>query len=210
MERQTLIRVSIYESSKRMLDFLISLIALIILSPLLIIVTCIIKIAEPKHPVFFSQIRLGKNKKPFKIYKFRTMNVDAESQIKSLMEKNEIKGAMFKMKEDPRVTKIGAFLRKTSIDEFPQLFNVLKGDMAIVGPRPPLPREVAEYTSYELKRLAVTPGCTGVWQVSGRNELDFNEMVELDLHYIEDRSILMDIKIMIKTVFVIVGEKNGY
>lgn len=195
MEYPKLMRASIYDSLKKTLDFFISLSALIILSPLLLAVMCIIKIAEPKSPVFFSQVRLGKNKKPFKIYKFRTMSVDAESQIKNLMQKNEIKGPMFKIKKDPRVTKIGAFLRKTSIDEFPQ---------------PPLPREVAEYNAYELKRLAVTPGCTGLWQVSGRNGLNFNEMVELDLHYIENRSILMDITIMIKTIFVIVGEKNGY
>lgn len=210
MEHQTLIKASLYDILKRILDEIISIAALLALLPLFLIVMIAIKTTEKQGPIFFSQVRLGKNKKPFKIYKFRTMYVDAEDQINNLLEKNEVKGAMFKMKNDPRVTKIGSFLRKTSIDEFPQLFNVLKGDMAIVGPRPPLPREVAEYNSYELKRLTVTPGCTGLWQVSGRNELDFKEMVELDLIYIQNRSLLTDIKIMAKTIFVIIGEKNGY
>ncbi|MSD83871.1 sugar transferase [Lactobacillus curvatus] len=210
MEHQTLADITLYDMIKRLLDITSSMLALFVLSPLFIIVMMMIKMSEPQAPIFFSQVRLGKNKKPFKIYKFRTMRVGAEKQINSLLEKNEVEGAMFKMKNDPRVTKVGAFLRKTSIDEFPQLFNVLKGDMALVGPRPPLPREVAKYNSYELQRLTITPGCTGLWQVSGRNELDFKEMVELDLHYIQIRSLMTDIKIMIKTIFVIVGEKNGY
>lgn len=132
-----------------------------------------------------------------------------------LLDKNEIQGAMFKMKEDPQVTKIGRFIRKTSIDEFPQLFNVLKGDMSLVGPRPPLEREVAMYTSYDRQRLLVTPGCTGLWQVSGRSSLSFKQMVELDLYYIQHRSILFDIKILIKTVVYIFkslffGSKDAY
>jgi lipopolysaccharide/colanic/teichoic acid biosynthesis glycosyltransferase len=117
---------------------------------------------------------------------------------------------MFKMKDDPRITKIGKFIRKTSIDELPQLFNVLKGDMSLVGPRPPLPREVAEYSEYDTQRLLVTPGCTGLWQVSGRNSLGFEEMVELDLQYIRERSFLFDIKIILKTVLVLFGSKDAF
>lgn len=138
------------------------------------------------------------------------MHVDAEARLEELTQFNEIEGAMFKMKNDPRVTKIGRFLRKTSIDEFPQLINVLKGEMTLVGPRPPLPKELAEYSEYNKKRLTVVPGCTGLWQVSGRNKLNFNEMVELDLTYIKEMSLMLDLKILLKTVFIIVGQKNGY
>ena len=123
------------------------------------------------------------------------MVTDAEEKLKELLQYNEVSGAMFKMKEDPRITKIGKFIRKTSIDELPQLWNVLKGDMSLVGPRPPLPREVEEYSSYDKQRLLVTPGCTGLWQVSGRNSLGFEEMVELDLKYIANRNIFFDIKV---------------
>lgn len=144
------------------------------------------------------------------MYKFRSMVSNAEELLGGLLHQNEISGAMFKMKEDPRITRIGRFIRKTSIDELPQLFNVLKGDMSLVGPRPPLPREVEEYTDYDKLRLTVTPGCTGLWQVSGRNELSFAEMVQLDLTYIEQRSPLLDTKILIKTLKVMVGSKDAF
>jgi lipopolysaccharide/colanic/teichoic acid biosynthesis glycosyltransferase len=160
--------------------------------------------------VFFSQTRVGKNGKEFKMYKFRSMVSDAEERLNDLLKYNETTGAMFKMKNDPRVTKVGRFIRKTSIDELPQLWNVLKGDMSLVGPRPPLPREVEQYTEYDKQRLLVTPGCTGLWQISGRSNVGFKEMVELDLQYIRNRSILLDLKIIFKTVLVLFGSKDAF
>jgi lipopolysaccharide/colanic/teichoic acid biosynthesis glycosyltransferase len=135
---------------------------------------------------------------------------NAEDKLQDLLKSNEVSGAMFKMKDDPRITKVGKFIRKTSIDELPQLLNVLNGDMSLVGPRPPLPREVAEYTNYDKQRLLVTPGCTGLWQVSGRNSIGFEEMVELDLQYINNRNLLVDTKIILKTVLVLFGSKDAY
>lgn len=210
MEHKFILKASLYGGFKRLLDSTLALAALLVLAPLFVIIMLILKVTDIKAPIFFSQTRLGKDAQPFTIYKFRTMHINAEQQIEQLLAHNEVKGAMFKMKRDPRVTKVGAFLRATSIDEFPQLINVLKGEMALVGPRPPLPREVAIYSPYELKRLTVTPGCTGLWQVSGRNELDFSQMVELDLQYIRERSLALDIKILMKTVAIIIGERNGY
>ena len=144
------------------------------------------------------------------MYKFRSMYVDAEERLSNLLEHNEVSGAMFKMKEDPRVTKIGACIRKCSIDELPQLFNVLMGDMSLVGPRPALIREVAEYTSYDKQRLLVTPGISGLWQVSGRSRLTFAQMVALDLEYVTTRSYWMDIKILFKTVIVVCKGDGAY
>jgi lipopolysaccharide/colanic/teichoic acid biosynthesis glycosyltransferase len=144
------------------------------------------------------------------MYKFRSMVSNAEEKLKDLLAQNEIEGAMFKMKNDPRITKIGKFIRKTSIDELPQLINVLRGEMSLVGPRPPLVREVAEYTDYDKLRLTVKPGCTGLWQVSGRNELSFKEMVELDLKYIQNRSVLFDLRIIFKTFKVLLGAKDAF
>jgi len=169
----------------------------------------LIKVGEPEAPVFFKQLRVGKNGKEFYMYKFRSMCVDAENQLDGLLNQNDVDGAMFKMKNDPRVTRVGRFIRKTSLDEFPQLWNVLKGDMSLVGPRPPLLKEVNQYTSYDKQRLTVTPGCTGLWQISGRNGLSFDQMVELDLQYIENLSLMNDIKILLKTVRV-VFKGDGY
>lgn len=199
-----------YAATKRVSGSLLSILGLIILSPLLLIVCIAIKLEDPKGPILFKQVRVGKEERQFEIYKFRTMRADAEEMLEELLKYNEIEGAMFKMKDDPRITKIGKFLRKTSIDELPQLWNVVKGDMALVGPRPPLPREVAEYSAHDKKRLTVTPGCTGLWQVSGRNDLDFHQMVELDLQYIREASLLFDFKIMVKTVGVMLAPKNAY
>lgn len=199
-----------YLKIKSFLGKCVAAVSLILLSPLFLIVVLFLKASEPRAPVLFRQIRNGKDTKEFEIYKFRTMHVNAESRLEELIQFNEVEGAMFKMKNDPRVTKIGRFLRKTSIDEFPQLINVLKGEMTLVGPRPPLPKELAEYSEYDKKRLTVVPGCTGLWQVSGRNELNFDEMVELDLTYIKEMSLMLDLKILLKTVFIIVGPKNGY
>ncbi|MBC2370202.1 sugar transferase [Listeria booriae] len=199
-----------YTVIKRVYETLLAIAGLIILSPLLLVVCIAIKIEDPKGAIFFKQIRVGKEEREFEIFKFRTMRNDAEEKLAELLQYNEIEGAMFKMKDDPRITKVGKFLRKTSIDELPQLLNVVKGNMALVGPRPPLPREVENYTERDKKRLVVIPGCTGLWQVSGRNELDFYQMVELDLQYIKEASLLFDFKIMVKTVGVMVAPKNAY
>lgn len=200
----------IYRVFKRVFDFLASLFGLIILSPLFLIIAIAIKVEDPKGPVFYSQVRLGKKQSPFKMYKFRSMIVDADKRLKDLLDENEVDGAMFKMKEDPRVTKVGQFIRKYSIDELPQLVNVLLGNMSLVGPRPPLPREVAEYTEYDKQRLAVKPGCTGLWQVSGRNDVGFHEMVELDLKYINKRNVFFDLYVLFKTLAVFVKPNAAY
>ncbi|MGG3915946.1 sugar transferase [Rossellomorea vietnamensis] len=199
-----------YLSQKRFIDIIGASIGLCLLSGLFIIVAILIKIEDPKGPIFFTQKRVGKNGKEFNMYKFRSMVADAEERLLELLKLNETTGAMFKMKNDPRVTKIGRFIRKTSIDELPQLFNVLKGEMSLVGPRPPLIREVLEYTNYDKQRLLVTPGCTGLWQVSGRSNIGFNEMVELDLKYIRKRNTLFDMKIIFKTVLLLFGSKDAF
>lgn len=200
----------IYRLSKRIFDFVASLLGLIILSPLFLIIAIAIKIEDPKGPVFYSQIRLGKKQEAFKMYKFRSMVVDADKHLKDLLDENEVDGAMFKMKKDPRVTRVGQFIRKYSIDELPQLVNVLLGNMSLVGPRPPLPREVAEYTEYDKQRLAVKPGCTGLWQVSGRNDVGFHEMVALDLKYISKRNLGFDLYIMLRTFWVFIKPNGAY
>ncbi|AQY52458.1 sugar transferase [Paenilisteria weihenstephanensis] len=193
----------------RVLDVSIATLALIISAPVLLLIMLIIKLSDIKAPVFFKQSRIGKDQKPFYMYKFRSMVVDAEKQKASLLAQNEVAGCMFKMKEDPRITKIGKILRKTSLDEFPQLLNVLQGHMSVVGPRPPLPDEVADYTSYDKLRLLVKPGCTGLWQVSGRNNLSFKEMVELDLRYIKNRSLRFNFVILMKTWRELTGKGSG-
>lgn len=195
---------------KRCIDVVGAVAGLLMLLIVFIIVSLLIKLEDPKGSIFFSQKRVGKNGKEFNMYKFRSMVSDAEAKLAELLEQNETTGAMFKMKNDPRVTKIGKFIRKTSIDELPQLINVLKGDMSLVGPRPPIVREVNEYTGYQMQRLLVTPGCTGLWQVSGRSNIGFEEMVELDLTYITTRSLMADIKIIFRTVFMLFGSKNAF
>ncbi|MFS0661265.1 sugar transferase [Niallia alba] len=199
-----------YLVMKRAIDIIGSFCGLVVLSLLFVIIALLIKLEDPKGKVFFKQLRVGKDGKEFYMYKFRSMASDAEERLKELLVLNEVSGAMFKMKDDPRVTKIGKFIRKTSVDELPQLFNVLRGDMSLVGPRPPLPREVAEYSAYDKQRLLVTPGCTGLWQVSGRSNVGFEEMVELDMEYIKKRSFIYDIKIILKTICLLFGSKNAY
>ncbi|WP_201007484.1 sugar transferase [Paenibacillus glycanilyticus] len=199
-----------YLMIKRMMDLVGAACGILFLSPLLLVITLLIKLENPKAPVFFYQTRIGINEKKFRMYKFRSMVPNAEDLLKDLLHKNEIEGAMFKMKHDPRITTVGRFIRRTSIDELPQLWNVVRGEMSLVGPRPPLPREVAEYSSYDKLRLRVKPGCTGLWQVSGRNELSFKEMVELDLEYIEKRNVLFDLQIIAKTAKAMVGSDDAY
>ncbi|MDR7244603.1 lipopolysaccharide/colanic/teichoic acid biosynthesis glycosyltransferase [Priestia megaterium] len=199
-----------YYIGKRIIDISGALIGIILLSWLFLIIAIAIKVEDPKGPVFFLQKRIGKNEKEFHMFKFRSMVSDAEERLKDLLEKNETGSIMFKMKHDPRITKIGRFIRKTSLDELPQLWNVLKGEMSLVGPRPPIEREVEQYSAYDKQRLLVTPGCTGLWQVSGRSSIGFEEMVELDLQYIQKRTIGYDINIILKTVGVLFGSKDAY
>ncbi|MEH7004718.1 MULTISPECIES: sugar transferase [Priestia] len=200
-----------YLIMKRLMDVTCSILGLIFLSFVFVVIALIIKLEDPKGPVFFSQKRIGKNGKPFHMYKFRSMVTNAEEKLQELLKYNETTGAMFKMKNDPRITRVGRFIRKTSIDELPQLFNVLKGEMSLVGPRPPLQREVDDYTEYDMQRLLVTPGCTGLWQVSGRSNIGFKEMVELDLKYIETRNCKVDVKLVLKTVkIMIIPDKSAF
>lgn len=203
-------RDGLYLFIKRMMDICGALAGLIILSPLFILIPILIKLSDPEGPVFFKQIRIGENGKTFTIYKFRSMVHKAEDLLDHLLDKNETSGPIFKMKNDPRVTRVGRFLRKTSLDEFPQLVNVLKGEMSLVGPRPPLPREVEKYTDYDRQRLLIKPGCTGLWQVEGRSSVGFETMVKLDIEYINKRGILLDIKIILKTILVLFHSKDAY
>lgn len=191
----------LYWFVKRAQDIVLSSIALIVLSPLMLGIAIFVVLDDPKGGPIFSQSRCGRDGKVFQFYKFRTMCVDAEDKLSELLDENEMKGPAFKMKEDPRITRIGKFLRKTSLDELPQLVNVLRGEMTIVGPRPPVPREYALYNDYQKQRLYVTPGLTCYWQVQPhRNDLSFDEWVELDLQYIQDRNFLLDWKLIFKTV----------
>lgn len=194
---------------KRILDIIGSIVGLIITGIVFIFVGPAIWL-EDKGPIFFSQDRVGRNGRIFKCYKFRSMYTDAEEKKKELMKYNEMKGHMFKMKDDPRITKIGKFIRKTSIDELPQFWNVLKGDMSLVGTRPPTVSEVKEYENYHRRRISIKPGITGMWQVSGRNEIeDFEEVVKLDTWYIDNWSIWLDIKLLLKTVWVVFAKKGS-
>ena len=209
IESESSMEFSLYEVIKRLIDIVFSFIGVIVLSPLFIIIAIIIKITS-KGPVFFSQKRVGRDGKEFKMYKFRSMVVNAEELKEKLAAQNEMSGPMFKMKDDPRVTKVGKFIRKTSIDELPQLWNVLKGDMSLVGPRPSLPKEVAQFEDWMNKRLEVKPGLTCYWQVSGRNNIDFKDWMKLDIKYVAERSTWIDIKLIFKTVGVLFGDKNAH
>ena len=198
-----------YEICKRGIDIIGAGSGLLLLSPVIAIVSCAVKFTS-KGPIFFSQKRVGKNGQLFDMYKFRSMVVNAEELKEKLKHKNEMSGPMFKMKDDPRVTKVGKFIRKTSLDELPQLWNVLKGDMSLVGPRPSLPKEVEQFDSWMFKRLTVRPGLTCYWQVSGRNNIDFEDWMKLDVKYVEERNLWIDIKLIFKTVGVLFGDKNAH
>ena len=188
--------------AKRTMDVVASGLGLLVLSPLLLTVAALIKITDP-GPVFFIQERSGLHGRPFPMFKFRTMVVDAEKRLAELQAKNEMSGPVFKMKHDPRITPIGRFLRKTSIDELPQLWNVFKGDMSLVGPRPPIPAEVARYVRWQRRRLSMKPGITCIWQVSGRNNIDFDTWMRLDLQYIDNWSLGLDVRLLLQTVPVV-------
>ncbi len=198
-----------YRVAKRLFDIMFSLLVLVLLSWVYAAVAIAIK-RDSEGPVFFKQERVGKDGKTFKMYKFRSMYVDAEERLKDLQDLNEKDGPVFKIKDDPRITRVGHFIRKTSIDELPQFINVLKGDMSIVGPRPALPREVRQYTPYQRQRLLVKPGITCFWQTRrNRDDISFDEWVGLDLLYIKKCSVLTDLKLIIQTVGVVLTAQGN-
>jgi exopolysaccharide biosynthesis polyprenyl glycosylphosphotransferase len=194
---------------KRLFDIIGGIVGLVITGVLCIVLIPAIKMDSP-GPVFFSQTRIGKNGRRFKIWKFRSMYQDAEARLKDLLKDNEMNGLMFKMKDDPRVTRVGGFIRRTSLDEFPQFWNVLKGDMSLVGTRPPTAKEFEQYNEHYRRRLQMTPGLTGMWQVSGRSDIeDFDEVVKLDLYYIDHWSLSLDFKILLETVGAVFTHKGA-
>lgn len=194
---------------KRIADLFGSLILLCLLAPLFLVLAILIKSGSQGN-VFFRQQRVGKNGLPFKMIKFRSMYAGAEYEKASLINENEATGPVFKMKDDPRITRVGRFLRKYSLDELPQLWNVLKGEMSLIGPRPPLPEEVSKYTDYHWRRMDVLPGMTGLWQVSGRSDLEFDQWIDLDIYYIERWSIALEMKILLKTIPVVIKGSGAY
>jgi lipopolysaccharide/colanic/teichoic acid biosynthesis glycosyltransferase len=197
------------EWAKRLLDIIASFLALVILSPLLALIALLLKL-EDGGPVFFSQIRVGQFGREFKMYKYRSMCPGAEGRLKELLAKNRhTDGVTFKIADDPRITRVGKWLRKFSLDELPQFYNVLIGDMSLVGPRPPVPREVALYSLADRRRLLVKPGITCIWQISGRSEIDFSGQVLLDVEYIETHTFWVDVKILAKTVPAVLSGKGA-
>ncbi len=195
---------------KRLIDLGGSFIALVILSPLFLLIGLLVKLTSP-GPMIFTQIRVGRYGRHFRFYKFRSMYIDSEKRKAQLLSQNQsADGVIFKMKDDPRITPIGRILRKTSLDELPQLVNVFLGDMSLVGPRPPVPQEVREYTLEDRKRLNVIPGLTCIWQISGRSDIPFSGQVKLDKEYIVSRGILRDIWILLKTIPAILIGKGAY
>ena len=198
-----------YRVLKRLMDIVVSLFGLILLSPVILLVSLLIY-KEDKGKVIFCQERNGLNNVIFKMYKFRSMIANAPELRAELGKYNELDGPAFKMRNDPRITKIGAFIRKTSLDELPQLVNVLKGEMSLVGPRPLPTYETAECNAYQLQRLLVKPGITCYWQISGRNDISFDEWIEMDLRYIREASIWTDIKILFMTVYAVISKKGAY
>lgn len=195
-----------YWRFRRIQDIILSVFALVVLLPFLLIIALIIVIDSPGASPVFAQKRVGRDGKEFMFYKFRSMIPEAESKLEELLPENEMQGPVFKIKDDPRITRVGRIIRKSSLDELPQLYNVLRGDMSIVGPRPALPREVVQYDDYAKQRLMVTPGLTCYWQIQpNRNQLTFDEWLELDLKYIKERSFWTDWKIIFKTFATIIG-----
>ena len=199
----------VYFFVKRLLDIVLSLFALLVLLPFLVILAILIRVESPGNPVF-TQTRVGKNGKEFKMYKFRSMCVDAEEKKKDLQRLNEEEGPVFKIREDPRITKIGKFIRKFSIDELLQLINILKGEMSIIGPRPALPEEVKEYNDFARLRLMVKPGLSCYWQIMGRSDIGFYEWMQLDVKYINEMSLWTDFKITVLTFPVVLFGKGAY
>ena len=198
-----------YGVVKRAMDILISLFGILLSFPLWIFIALCIA-CDSRGPVIFKQVRVGKRGRPFVLYKFRSMQMGAEEMKESLKYLNVAEGPIFKIKDDPRVTRVGRMLRRSTLDELPQLVNVLKGEMSLVGPRPPLPEEVAVYTPLQKKRLDVKPGLTCLWQVSCRSEVSFSEWIQLDLYYIQHQSLLLDVKILVRTLPAILSRRGAY
>lgn len=199
----------VYLRIKRGMDVLLSIVALVALAPVFLITAIAIKL-EDRGPVLFKQYRAGKDMKPFEIYKFRSMYVDADNRLSMMMKDNEQTGHAFKIRNDPRITRVGKFIRKYSIDELPQLVNIIKGDMSIVGPRPILTFQMEECSSHEQQRLVVQPGLTCYWQIGGRANIKWKEWVEMDLDYIEDMSLWTDLKIIVKTIPAVFDREGAY
>lgn len=206
---EIIVRRPVYHFVKRLSDIIVSFLGLIILAPIFLIVGIVIKM-DSKGSVFYSQKRVGKSGRHFAMYKFRSMCRDADQKLIELSHLNEKDGPIFKISNDPRVTKVGKFIRMSSIDELPQLINILRGDMTIVGPRPPLISEAVQYTPYQAQRLSVKPGLTCYWQISGRSDLSFQEWVELDLKYIKEQGLHTDLKIIVKTVPAVLSGIGAY
>lgn len=198
-----------YPPAKRALDVVVSVVALIVLSPIFLLIALLIMLDSP-GPAIFAQTRIGRDGRPFLLYKFRTMLDHAERHLTEMPEYLSRAEPIFKLKDDPRITRAGRALRRLSLDELPQLLNVLKGDMSVVGPRPPLPGEVAEYAPRHMRRLEVIPGMTGLWQISGRSDLPFEQWVDLDLEYIDHRSLWLDLRIMLRTIPVVLSGEGAY
>lgn len=198
-----------YKLIKRLMDILLSVVALVVLSPVFLVTAAAIK-SEDRGPVFFVQQRAGKDMKPFRMYKFRSMYVNADEKLNEMMKDNEQTGHAFKIKDDPRITKTGKVIRRFSIDELPQLINIIKGDMSIVGPRPILTFQMEECSEYERQRLVVQPGLTCYWQIGGRSDVTWEEWVQLDLDYIEDMSLWTDIKMIVRTVPAVLCGNGAY
>ena len=197
-------------AAKRIMDIVISALGMLLLSPLFLLIALAVKLSSP-GPVFFKQVRVGRYGRHFTFYKFRSMRPNADAEKAGLMARNESRdGVIFKMKDDPRITKVGRFLRRTSLDELPQLWNVFIGDMSLVGPRPPVPSEVEKYTLEDRKRLDVIPGITCLWQIKGRSDIPFHEQVRLDKEYILTPSVWKDFVILLKTIPAIIGGKGAY
>jgi exopolysaccharide biosynthesis polyprenyl glycosylphosphotransferase len=194
---------------KRVTDIVLVGMGLIVLAPILALIALAVKL-DSRGPVFYGQLRLGKDGRQFKMLKFRSMNVDADKRLSELKQQNEATGPLFKMRRDPRVTRVGRFIRRWSLDELPQLINVFRGEMSLVGPRPPMPSEVAEYEDWQLGRLRAVPGVTGLWQVSGRSEVPFHDMVRLDLHYIRNWSLALDVEILLRTIPAVLTSRGAY
>lgn len=199
----------LYWFGRRFQDIFFSGLAMIVLFPVMVLTALVVFIDDPHGSPIFCQIRCGRNNKPFKMYKFRSMYYDAEERLKELIKSNEMDGPAFKMKDDPRITRVGKFIRKTGIDELPQLWNILKGDMSIVGPRPALPREVEQYNELQMQRMYVQPGLTCYWQIQpNRNEISFDDWMALDLKYIEERSFRVDWKIIFLTLKAVICKQG--
>ena len=203
-------RAAIYLFCKRAMDICLSALGLLALAPFFILLALVIKL-DSRGPVLFCQQRVGKDGREFSCWKFRSMVVDADQRKTELLEENEMEGGTtFKMKRDPRITRVGRFIRKASIDELPQLWNVFNGDMSLVGPRPPVPSEVAQYSEFEKGRLAVKPGITCIWQVSGRSDIPFDQQVLLDLEYIRTRDLWLDLVLLFKTLPAVLLARGAY